>query len=495
MTTDAPGPLHQGEEDPLAAGEAGGKVIRGSGLRASAHVIGVLVGAVSAPLVVRHLGPVGYGRFLTVTSLIYVVNGLTEGGLTNVAVRRYAIAPPEERRAVIANLSGLRIVLTIVGLAGALGFGLIAGYPGVVIAGIALGGVTMLFTNLQGALGTALVAGLRLQAVAAIDLTRSLATTAFFLALVLAGAGLVGFYGVAGVVATLVWAITAWLVRRELPLKPRADRAAWRSLLKETALYAAATALGAVYFQVAVVSMSLLANSTQTGYYAAAFRIVDLANGVPWILASSAFPVLAHAAANDQLRLRYTVSRTTQAALVAGGFSALVIVIGAKFGIQVVGGDEFAPSAPALRILGIGALATYLVATWSFVLLALRRYRELVMINGSALLLAIGLSVVLIPSLGARGGAIVTAALEVILASAYAVACLRSDRELLGVHAGFVWRLLVALAAAFGVGLLVLQIHAVPAVAAATVVYLGLLAGLGALPPELLQAVRRRRAA
>ena len=58
--------------DPLAAGTAGDRVIRGSGLRAAAHVLGVLVGAVSAPLVVRHLGPSRYGQFATVGSIFEV---------------------------------------------------------------------------------------------------------------------------------------------------------------------------------------------------------------------------------------------------------------------------------------------------------------------------------------------------------------------------------------------------------------------------------------
>jgi O-antigen/teichoic acid export membrane protein len=495
VTTDAPGHLPYAEDDPLAAGEAGGKVIRGSGLRAAAHVTGVLVGALSAPLVVRHLGPVRYGQFITVTSLIYIVNGLTEGGLTNVAIRRFAVADPMGRRVVIANLSGLRIALTVIGLTGALIFGLAAGYPSIVVAGIALGGIAMLFVNLQGALATALVAGLRLKAVAAIDLTRSLTTTVLFLALVVAGSGLLGFYGVAGAVAFIVWVVTAWLVRRELPLVPRFERTAWMSLLRETALYAAATALGAVYFQVAVISMSLLSSDTQTGYYAAAFRIVDLANGVPWILASSAFPVLAHAALNDSERLRYTVGRTTQAALIVGGFFALIIVIGAKFGIQIIGGDKFAPSVSVLRILGIGTLATFLVATWSFVLLSLKRYRELLIVNAGALALAIALSLIFIPWLGANGGAIVTATLEVTLATAYGVVATRHERGLIGLHAGFVARVAGALAVGLGVGVLLLQVHAVPAVAGSLVVYVGVLWVLGAIPPELLEAVRRRRPA
>ena len=194
-----------------------------------------------------------------------------------------------------------------IGLIAALIFGELAGYPQVVVAGIALGGVALLINSLQAALNTALISGLRLSAVAAIELMRSLTTTLFFLILVLLGSELLGFYFVAGAVAIPAWAATAWLVRRDVPITPRFNGDRCRMLLRETALYAAATALAAVYFQVAVVSMSLLSNGRQTGFYAAAFRVIDLANGVPWMLAGSVFPVIAYAAASDPERLRYVV--------------------------------------------------------------------------------------------------------------------------------------------------------------------------------------------
>jgi O-antigen/teichoic acid export membrane protein len=480
--------------DPLAAGTAGDRVIRGSGMRAAAHVIGVLVGAVSAPLVVRHLGPARYGQFATVGSIMFVAAALTEGGLANVATRRYSTSDLAGKRAVIASLSGLRIFLGLIGSAGALLFGVIAGYPGVMLVGLALGTATLLFTGLQGSLGTSLTADLRLPAVAAIDLVRSLATTAFFLALVLAGAGLVGFFTVAGSVALVTWVLTCVLIRKRMPLRPAFDRAVWRSLARETALYAAATALGVAYFQVALVAMSLLSNSHETGYYAAAFRIVDLANGIPWLLAGSSFPVLAHAAANDSARMRYVLGRTTETALIIGGLVVIVILLGASFGIKIVGGDEFAPSASALRILSAGVWATYLVATWSFALLALQRYRDMVIANGVSLLLAVALSVILIPAAGADGGAITTAVLELFLAAANGFLLFRARRDLRP-GASILPRLALALVAGLGIGAALLAVHEVAAVAGGSLAYIGVLFALKAVPPELLEAVRRRRPA
>jgi len=480
------------ERDPLAAGQAGEKVIRGGGLRVTAHIVGIVVGVISAPLVVRHLGVDDYGRFILVTSIIYVVTGLTEGGLAQVAIRQYASSPPEGRRRLIGALLGLRVVLSIAGAIVAIAFGLIAGYPEVVVGGIALGGLTLLFNNLWGALQTALVAELRLGSVAGLEIVRAVATTALFVAFVLAGAGLGPFYVVGPLVALLTWIVTSWLVRNITTLVPRFDAARWRELARETVVYAAAMALAAMYFQVALVTTSLLGTDRETGIYGIAFRIVDLANGVPWLLAGSIFPVLAHAAIHNTDRLRYAVGRMTEAAAIAGGWFAVTIILGAEFAIDVVGGEEAADSIPVLRILGIGVMATFLVAGWGFVMLSRQSYRPLMLANLAALVLAIVLSLVLIPEFGAQGAAAVTATLEVTLAAIYGVLL---ARELPGLRAGFAFapRLLVALAAAFAAGAPLLFVHPVAAAVVGGLVYFGVLWALRAIPPELIDALRRRR--
>ena len=130
------------ELDVLDSREAGGKVIRGGGLRIGSYVGGLLIGLISAPLLVRHLSIEDYGLFVTVSSIVFVVAGITEGGLGNVAVRTYALADPEERTRLLDGLLGLRLVLTAAGLrAGASSSRVVAGYPSEVTIGTALAGV------------------------------------------------------------------------------------------------------------------------------------------------------------------------------------------------------------------------------------------------------------------------------------------------------------------------------------------------------------------
>jgi O-antigen/teichoic acid export membrane protein len=476
--------------DVYAAGEAGGRVIRGGGLRVAASLGGVLAGAVSAPLVVRHLGVANFGRYLTVTSVIFIITALTEGGLANVAVRMFSVGDAPRRRSLIANLTGLRLALGAVGAAAAVAFGAIAGYEHILIVGLALGALGYMLAGIQGSYSVALTGTLRLGALAGIDLLRSLATTVLLVALVIANSGLTGFYLVAAVVQALVLVVTAALVRREVPLRPAFHRSSWRELAHETAIYALAATLGAIYFQVALVSMSLLDPGPQTGYYAIAFRIVDIMNGIPWLLAGSVLPVLAVAARGDHPRLRFVAGRVFEGALIAGGWVALIIIVGASFGIDIIAGAKGHPSIAVLRIMGVGVTATYLVASWGLVLLSLRMYRQLVIANAGALVLAILLSAILIPALHARGGAITTVALEFSLAASY-IAFL-FPRGIVP-PAAFLARFVPAIVLALGAGALMLTVNAVGGVLVASAVYFGALWTLRAIPSELIDALPWRR--
>jgi O-antigen/teichoic acid export membrane protein len=479
-------PGRPAEIDPQTSGEAGGRVIRGGSLRVAGALLGVLAGTVSAPLVVRHLGVTAFGRYLTVASVIFIITALTEGGLANVAVRLFSVADAPERRALVANLTGLRLALGVVGAVSAVGFGLIAGYPSVVIGGLALGTVGYMFAGIQGSYSVSLSGTLRLSALAGIDLFRSLSTSVLLVALVIVGSGLTGFYSVAAVVQGTTLLATGALVRRGVPLRPAFDFERWRALARETALYALAATLGVIYFQVALIAMSLLDSGVQTGYYAVAFRIVEIVNGVPWLLAGSVLPVLAVASANDRVRLRYIAGRVFEGAVIAGGWVAIIIVIGARFGIDIIAGSKGHPSIAVLRLMGIGVTATFVVASWGSVLLSMRRYRELVAANLGALLLAVVLSLTLIPALHARGAAITTAVLELTLASTYVVLLARQGIRPPG---RFCICFLVAVALGLGAGALLLAVNAVLGVLIGSAIYFVVLFGLRAVPSELIDAL------
>ena len=154
----------------LDSPQAGGAVIRGSALRLVGYAGGVGLSVVSAALMIRHLGPAGWGGYVTVSSLMTLVAGLSEFGLGNIGVREYATRPHDERIRLIKNLLGLRLALAAAGVLAALAFGVVAGYRSTLLAGIVLWGIALMITFVQQAVGVPLVTRLQLGWVTVLEL-------------------------------------------------------------------------------------------------------------------------------------------------------------------------------------------------------------------------------------------------------------------------------------------------------------------------------------
>ncbi len=459
-------------------------------MRVLAYGGAVLASVAATPLVTRHLHKVNYGHYVTVTSLMLIVLALSEGGLANLGVREFSTGRPSERRAFMRNLIGLRIVLSFAGGLAATGFALLAGYPRVVFEGTAIAAVGLVLATLQGTIALPLSTSLRLGWLAVLDFLGP-ATTAFTLiALVLAGASLLPFYGAAVLAAVTMLALTAALVHRDVSLLPAFDAASWRRLLRQSVVFAAATSLGTTYFQVVVVAMSLLASQAAVGIFGLAFRILSVVNGIPLLVIGSAFPILLRAARDDRERLRYALQRLLEGQLLLGGWFSIMVVAAAPIAVRIMGPPGFSDAGEVLKILGAGVIATYMAAVGMFALLSLRRYRELIAINAVMIPLAIGLSAVLIPRFGADGAAVVTLSLEVVLAvGSLAFLFVRQPELRPGLDA--LGRIALSLAAAFAVVVLC-PLTSVEAAAAGTAVLGVAVIALRALPPEFAAEVRKR---
>jgi O-antigen/teichoic acid export membrane protein len=126
-----------------------------------------------------------------------------------------------------------------------------------------------------------------------------------------------------------------------------------------------------------------------------------------------------------------------------------------------------------------------------FALLALRRHAELLLANGIALVVAVGLTLALAPGSGAKGAAIATAVTEFVLAGTYALMLLRG-KDGLRISPAVLPKVLAAGGLAVAAGVLP-PFSDVVALVVCTVVYGGALLVLRAIPTEVLEAFGRRR--
>ena len=478
------------DSDILDSGRAGGKAIRGGVLRTIGYFAAMLMSLVSVPLMTRHLGVDDFGRFITVTSIIFILGGITEAGLTNLGMREYSVLGAADRTHFLRNLAGLRFALTLSGVALAVGLTWATGAETVIVQGTAIAGFGLLLALTQQTYAIPLSAQLRLGWVTGLELFKQAVLTASFVGLVIAGAALLPFFAASVVAGFAVLVLTLAVIRSEHVLRPSADSTVWRRILRDVLPYAVATAVGLLYFRLAVILMSYVATDFETGIYSTSFRIVEVVAVIPWLVVSSAFPILARAARDDEDRLRYALQRLFEASTIVGAAIALMLALGAEFAVEVIGGlPEFEESVPVLRMLALALVTSFLVATWSFALLSLRAHGALLICNAIAAAIAALGTVLLAPGEGAMGAALATLAAEAALALSYLIA-LRRVRAELTPRIGVVPK--VAAAAAVGSCAALLGLHSAAEAAIGGVAFTAVLFVLGAVPHELLSALRGR---
>lgn len=485
-------------EDVLTSPEAGGRVIRGSAMRVGGNTAGILLGLVTATLLLRHLGVAESGRYVTVMSLVAIAASIADAGLNVTGSRELALRKSEDRPTLVANFLGLRLMITPIAVAAIVLFTVVVGYPERMIVGSVLAGIGLFLVGSTDAILIHLAVELRNAGLAFVDFLKQAVTLAGVAVLVALDARLTPFFAVQILVGLAVVAVTPLLIGRNALVLPRFDWTEQRALLTKSLPIATAFVLGQVYFRLVIVIMSLVSSPRQTGYFGGSLRAMESLVIVPILVAGVALPVLAAAARDDRARLRYAIGGLSEGAIVAGVLVVLVTFRAAEPVMALIGGSGFRPSGDVLRIQICALLFIALYQIWTMSLIALGRQRDLIATNLIALLGVVVLASALVPPLGARGGAIASVLGDALLA----VLIYRKLHGAIGrvvVRLGFLGRVAAAAIVA-SVALVVPGLPDLVAAALAGLLFLGVGHSIGMMPNELRDALgarawRARRAA
>jgi O-antigen/teichoic acid export membrane protein len=465
-------------------------VIRGGALRVGGYGAGLAATALASIFLLRHLGVEGFGRFMTVVALLGILTVVVEAGLGIAGQRAYVREDDiARRRTLLGSLLGLRLALVPAAVAAATAFAWIAGYPGVLVGGTAVACASLLFISLAGAMLVPISAQLRFGAVTAVELARNLAIAAGMLGLSLAGARLGTFFWIYPVSAACAAVLALWFTASEERVAPRFALRAWLPLLRVAAPIAIGLVVNVLYVRFLVIAASLLSTATETGLFAASFRVLEIFIGIPHLMVGAAFPILAHAGAADEERLAYALDRLAQVSLLVACGLVLGLAVGAEPIMAVLGGEEFSDAAPVLRIQSVALVGAFLTQVWVFGLISVERQAALVVVNVLALAVVVAAGGTLIPAFGARGAAVAAVIGEATLALAAVVLLVRA-RPALRPSGRPLLRVLPALLAGAAVGVIPGPPAAVSALLAVCV-FAAVAVAAGAVPPELRDAVRR----
>jgi len=476
-----------GDEDVLRSAAAGAHVIRGTLWRVGANLGGIAVGIGTAALLLRHLGVAGSGRYVTVLSLVAVPVAVAETGLNAAAGSELALRSGAERAALLQNVLGQRLLVAPVGVAAPVLFALAAGYPQSMVIGSALAGAGVMIAAIASALLLGRLVELRNVPFALFELSRQVVTLAGVALLVARGAALTPFFAVQILSGGLALALVPLLAGRAALIAPRFERSAQRQLLAKGLPVAAALVLGQLYFRFVILLMSLIASARQTGYFGGSLRAMEPLVMAPVLVAQVAIPLLSAAAREDRERLRYALRGLGEGAVIAGALVILVASRAAAPVIALIGGARFRPAGAVLSIQVVALLFIALYQLWTGALIALGRQRELIATNAVALAGVGCFAAILVPALGARGGALASVLGDALLASMIYWRVRRATGPVM-VGAPFLARVLGAAAPASAI-LAFSPLGGIASALLAALVFVAAGLGIGMFPPELRAAI------
>jgi O-antigen/teichoic acid export membrane protein len=474
--------VSQADDDVLRSAGAGEKVIHGSALRLGANLAALVFALATATLLLRHLGVEESGRYVTVMSLVGIALAIVDQGLNVSASKDLTMCPRDERRTLLENVVGQRLIVAAIAWVVLVGFALVAGYPREMVVGTALAGAGIMLVAIGNSMLVPLTVDLRNAGIAFVEMLRAFIVLIGVLLLVLAGAKLDAFLALQILVGLTVLVMVPLLVGRAGVVRPRWDRSRQRALMRTALPIAAALVLGQIYFRLVIVLMSLISTPKEVGYFGGSLRAMEALIALPILVASVALPVMTAAAHENRARLRYAIEGLSEGAVIAGMLIILVTIRAADPVMRAIGGKEFEPAGNVLRIQVVALLFIALYQIWTVALVALGRQRQLIFTNALGLAAVAIFATILVPPLGAKGGAIASVSADIVLAGLIYWR-LHVSVGRVTVKTSFLIR--VAIAAAASGAAMLLPIGDIPAAILAAIVFLGVGLAVGMVPKEL----------
>jgi O-antigen/teichoic acid export membrane protein len=490
--------LRAGSVDEVMTDGASGAGAAASRATAGRDIVGQIVlrmlnlalGVGVTLLVVRVLGTDGFGRWSVLLAVLGFLSYFGSLGLAQVAVER-AAADPERSADWFGALITLRLALigpvTLVSLGVCLA---LADDTAMRIAAVLV--CATLPVAVLSTLGVVFQLQVRNVVVTAIEVGNGLVWAAAVGVVSLLDGGLVAIAAAFLGVATLTNAAYVVLALRASPVHFRGSRPLWPDLLRQGLPVGIGGLLTLGYGYVDQVIVFELAGVRDAGLYGAVYRIYERIQFLPAAIMTTLFPLFVTARDHDPERVR-RLFHTAVDYLVLTSLPALAITLaGATPITRLLFGAEFVDAAPALPLL----MATFVVVSLGhltgYLIVAYHLQRRFVLIGIGALVFNVAANLALVPSYGFMAAAWLTLATEVIVMSlSMWMVCSR-----MGIAPGS--RNLARIAAAAtatglaGWGLKEAGLPTVVWVAAASVLYAGLVIALGAVRIEELRALTRK---
>jgi O-antigen/teichoic acid export membrane protein len=370
------------------------------------------------PVASRVLGPASFGRFNLATTIMFFIMLADDLGLSMWVTREIAKHKDRAQR-YFAYTVGLKIVLIPLSLLFVVVYLKLGEYDPETMSAIwifAVYAVICSFRDLSIALFRAFE---EMQWESLALSVEKVLTTALGIVVLLMGGGLRGLAWafVASAAASLifsVWPLFRTYVRPAMAF----SMAEFIPMLRGAVVFGISIFLTTIYSRIDMVMLSLLKGPDYWGWYSAAHKLIDFTNVVPTVLMIATFPALARASGVFAGDLNRLFTRGFKWLLLLAIPMVPGVVLLSKPVILGFYGGAYAPSIPALQVLGCTAAVLFLNIYTAGVFGATNNQGKLVIIQMFGLALSATLNYLLIPHYAHVGSSIASLITESVVLTA-----------------------------------------------------------------------------
>lgn len=385
-------------------------VLRNMAHLMSSQAVSWVLGLVASVVSARFLGPAAIGEVRLAGSLWLLAQTFVALGTTRYLTLEMAKDPARAHGLTVAILH-LRLAAFGVATAVMFAYAIATDVGATMMSLLVILGVAALLMTIAEVYSAALIGLEQMSYPALSGVVSKSVYTALLVGVLLLGGGVVAATVTMAVHALLAAALLRSFYRRFATAAEVAEDATFRSIIRDSSGFFAATAIVMVYLQTDTIVIAALVGDETLGWYTAADVLTGSLLFVPTILMATLFPVLGRVHSLDEAAATDVVRRTFSALVpigVAVGFGTVVI---AEPVCVLLYGEEYRRSGAVLAVFGLMIPFIYSTMVVATVAMATGRRRFWNTVMVVAVVATIGLDIVLVPLTdrlfdnGAIGGA------------------------------------------------------------------------------------------
>lgn len=189
----------------------------------------------------------------------------------------------------------------------------------------------------------------------------------------------------------------------------------WKHIIHSSWPIALMLLLNALYFRIDTVLLSFWRSTEEVGFYSLAYKVIENGLFFPAMIGGLLLPAITSALARrDTASAQQLVSQGLLLSLSGAGIVVAVLMAFPADVMILLGGVEFTPASPLLRILALALGSMFIGNIFGFALIALEKQKALAGLYGILAALTVIANILLIPLFGALAAAWVTVVVEVL---------------------------------------------------------------------------------